>query len=136
MWTPKDIDRFWSKVRKGDGCWLWTGKPTGRGYGQFNIRGSNKGAHVWGYELQVGPVPPGLTVDHTCRVKLCVRGSHLEAVTTLENNLRYTRTITHCPHGHEYTPKNTRIDAKGARNCRACAVIRRRALRARKRAER
>lgn len=30
------------------------------------------------------------------------------------------RPITHCPRGHEYTPKNTRIDKKGVKNCRAC----------------
>lgn len=27
---------------------------------------------------------------------------------------------THCRHGHEYTPDNTRIDARGGRICRAC----------------
>lgn len=28
--------------------------------------------------------------------------------------------VTHCPRGHEYTPENTRLDGKGAKNCRAC----------------
>lgn len=25
-----------------------------------------------------------------------------------------------CPHGHEYTPENTRINSRGARECRTC----------------
>jgi hypothetical protein len=28
---------------------------------------------------------------------------------------------THCRHGHEWTPENTRIDRKGYRHCRACS---------------
>lgn len=27
---------------------------------------------------------------------------------------------THCPHGHEYTPENTQINRRGARECRQC----------------
>ena len=30
--------RFWSKVNKGDGCWLWTGTITYNGYGKFGPR--------------------------------------------------------------------------------------------------
>lgn len=28
---------------------------------------------------------------------------------------------THCPHGHEYTPENTKYGKNGGRWCRACA---------------
>lgn len=31
---------------------------------------------------------------------------------------------THCPHGHEYTPENTRIEKNGGRSCRKCKAIR------------
>lgn len=30
-------DRFWSKVDKTDGCWLWTGANNGEGYGQIYV---------------------------------------------------------------------------------------------------
>jgi hypothetical protein len=30
----------------------------------------------------------------------------------------------HCPHGHEYTPQNTKILASGSRACRACQTRR------------
>ena len=38
--------RFWSKVEKGPGCWLWTGSRcgSGRNYGQF-VAGKSFRAH-------------------------------------------------------------------------------------------
>ena len=35
-----------------------------------------------------------------------------------------SRTKTHCPKGHAYDAKNTRITTKGYRMCRRCAIIR------------
>ena len=29
-------DRFWLKVQRGPGCWLWTAAATARGYGYFD----------------------------------------------------------------------------------------------------
>ena len=70
-------------------------------------------AHRVAYELEVGPIPKGLTIDHLCRTHGCVRPSHLEPVTPRENVLR-GQTIpaknankTHCLRGHEFTPENT-----------------------------
>jgi hypothetical protein len=31
---------------------------------------------------------------------------------------------THCRHGHDWTPKNSRIDRRGYRHCRACDYAR------------
>lgn len=86
-------DRFWSKVNKTDGCWLWTASRSGgRGqqkYGQFTYLVDGKqrhvGAHVYSYELHHGPVPDGLEVMHSCHTKLCVRPDHLEAGTHSQN---------------------------------------------------
>lgn len=81
-------DRFWSKVQKGDGCWLWTGTKDRRGYGQI-ARGGKLGghtkAHRVAYELQHGPIPEGLGVLHRCDTPACVRGDHLFAGTQLDN---------------------------------------------------
>lgn len=79
-------DRFWAKVEKSDSCWLWTGAlfPS-NGYGALHLDGAAVPAHRVSYELNVGPIPDGLTIDHLCRVRACVRPDHLEPVTQAEN---------------------------------------------------
>src|SRR5512138_786083 len=32
-------DRFWEKVSKSDGCWIWTANHLPKGYGVINVRG-------------------------------------------------------------------------------------------------
>lgn len=69
------MDEFWRRVVKeeGNGCWMWQGKPGTHGYGTFR----QVLAHRKAFELQYGPVPPGMFVCHRCDVKLCVRPEHL-----------------------------------------------------------
>lgn len=124
-------ERFWAKVNKTDTCWLWTACTFSNGYGKFAIRHNySRGAHRVAYELSRGPIPSGLSLDHLCRVTLCVRPDHLEAVTHRVNVLRGTSPSaisavkTHCPQGHEYTEANTYRDKKGKRACRTCARVR------------
>jgi hypothetical protein len=112
-------DRFWAKVDKTDGCWLWQGIDNGNGYGRFGLYGKSVYAHRFAYELLVGPIPEGLHLDHLCRVRLCVRPSHLEAVTQVENNRRAPRpkrTRLHCPRGH----LKDGIRSDGGFFCREC----------------
>jgi hypothetical protein len=77
--------RFWAKVEKTDGCWLWRACIDYHGYGQFKLGGLTKLSHVIAWTWENGPVPDGLELDHLCRNALCVRPSHLEAVTHAEN---------------------------------------------------
>lgn len=137
---PSAEQRFWAKVNK-DGpiplhaphlgaCWIWTGSPINSGYGNFySERRTFVLAHRFAYELLVGPVPEGLTIDHLCRVPLCVNPAHLEPVTQAENNRRAAEANRrdHCPHGHEYTPENSYIAPRGDRRCRECDRIHSRA---------
>lgn len=81
--TPSE--RFWEKVNKTSGCWLWTGSDDGRGYGNFN-RGKHLGkiayvkAHRFAYEELVGPIPEDLVLDHLCHTTRCVNPDHVRAV--------------------------------------------------------
>lgn len=143
-------DRFMGKVDLdgpmhfgGTRCWLWQGKLTDRGYGTIKVggkHGKNCRAHRVSYELFVGPIPAGLTIDHLCRNRSCVNPLHLEPVTQGENTRRSPYTLasihasrTHCPHGHEYTEENTYL-YNGRRSCRPCNNKHTRAYKARLRA--
>lgn len=84
-----DEARFWSKVNKTGGCWLWTGPVISQTkYGAWRVSGETVYAHRWAYEHLVGPIPPKYQIDHLCREHLCVRPDHLEAVTQAENRRR------------------------------------------------
>lgn len=123
-------ERFWSKVRKTEGCWLWTAGKYSNGYGQFSIGDQKALAHRLSYEQANGKIPKDLQIDHLCRVRHCVNPSHLELVTSRENTMRgenFSATNarkTHCPQGHEYSVENTRRDNKNRRYCKACGRIR------------
>jgi hypothetical protein len=69
------------------GCWIWQ-KAKAQGYGQTCHHGKVWGAHRWYYTQAKGPIPPGMWIDHLCRVKACVNPEHLEAVTPGENTRR------------------------------------------------
>src|SRR5690606_5755076 len=117
--------RFWEKVDKSDGCWLWTAAKDAYGYGTFSVvRGKANGAHRIAYSWLVGPLDRKTFLDHLCRVRHCVNPEHLQPVTNGENVLRgfgpfaVNARKTHCIHGHEFTSENTHIDRRGYRQCR------------------
>src|SRR5262245_62037402 len=67
--------RFWPRVAKGPGHWMWSGGKTTAGYGLFYLSGHRSVyAHRVAWELASGePVPEGAWVLHTCDVPGCVR---------------------------------------------------------------
>lgn len=140
-------DRFWSKVRKSDGCWLWTDKPHAPwGYGRLGnaINGKEIKAHRLSWMLHFGPIPDGLGVLHKCDTPLCVRPDHLFLGTQLDNVhdcVAKGRAAggngheTHCPAGHPYDAANT-YWYRGSRQCRICRTRHRQAQGAREKAAR
>jgi hypothetical protein len=74
------------------GCWIWQRSRFGNGYPQAWKDKRPYPAHRLYYELHVGPIPPGLDLDHLCRTPLCVNPAHLEPVTRRVNARRGART--------------------------------------------
>lgn len=109
-------------------CWLWTKSLTKAGYGRLwdPITKRLVYAHRRAYEVVHGPAPDGTEIDHLCRNRACYNPDHLEAVTHATNMQRGgPASRTHCLHGHEYTPENTKYYATSksayrARFCRTC----------------
>src|SRR5258707_9664475 len=52
-----EIQKFWSRVKMGDGCWEWQEGVSGVGYGQTRWKGRFVGAHRISWEIHFGAVP-------------------------------------------------------------------------------
>lgn len=129
---PMDpMSQFLRNTHKTETCWLWTGYVTPENRGVINFKEGKKFAYRLGYELLVGPIPEGLTLDHLCVNPRCVNPDHLEPVTGGENSLRGSgpaannKRKTHCHKGHPLSGENLYNKPGGRRQCRRCIANRR-----------
>lgn len=85
---PEDpVKRFWRRVKKTRGCWLYQGHQQKRmGYCQFwTPEDGHIYAHVFSFRLHNGKIPRGKKICHTCDTGNCIRPDHLWAGTQKEN---------------------------------------------------
>lgn len=114
------------EVDEASGCWLWQGKINHGGYGVTSVFGRHALAHRVAYMAFVGPIAPGLHLDHLCRNPPCCNPEHLEPVTPQVNKIRAVPFLSprpqreRCKQLHEMTPENTYTDGIGYTHCREC----------------
>lgn len=98
------------------GCYISTYSVASHGYAQigWNEDGerfattAHRAAFV---QVSGAQIPDGMTVDHTCKVRPCVRGDHLRLLTNYENARRtFGRDwpLGQCINGHSNPPVPTR----------------------------
>mgnify|MGYP001583543857 CR=1 FL=1 len=81
--------RFWAKVQKTDGCWIWLGCKIRRGYGQISEGGGRRkmlSAHRVSWIIHYGPISPSINILHRCDNPPCVRPDHLFMGTSKDNS--------------------------------------------------
>lgn len=131
--TPDLRDRINSRVVIEDRgyktpCWISNRARQPNGYTKMCHLGKTWLTHRFAYTVFVGDIPPGMQLDHLCRVRPCCNPTHLDPVTPRENLLRGDTSTarqvaaTHCPRGHKYSPENTyrRPDGSNKRDCLTC----------------
>lgn len=84
--TQETAEWIMSRVTKvGNGCWVWNGSKTLKGYGRTNFQGRKSHAHRVSYKIFHGPIPEGLVIMHSCDNPPCCNPAHLSAGTHRDN---------------------------------------------------
>jgi hypothetical protein len=155
-WTLDEV--LANGERTPEGCLLWKGYMNGLGYGRVKVEGRVWVVHRYVWTKMRGPIPDGMTLDHTCHneaaaLGLCVVAEglcphrrcyeldHLRITTQRENWLAGRqggaakwRGLTHCLRGHPFDEANTTRLSNGNRLCKTCSRMRAEKYRAARRA--
>jgi len=67
------------------GCWIWMGSTMNKGYGVIRDKYKKKLTHRVSYEQNIGEIPEGLFVCHSCDTPSCINPNHLFLGTQSEN---------------------------------------------------
>jgi hypothetical protein len=137
------LDRLAARSMWRGECLVWTGHCVG-GYGEISVNGKNVRVHRAAWIALHGPIPSETPfVLHRCDNPPCWLDEHLWLGTQADNvadriakgrpggSGRPVPSLTHCLHGHEWTPESTYLNSRGVRECRICKRIHNQERRAR-----
>jgi hypothetical protein len=115
------MEQLLRHVKLAGSHWLWSGSLSEHGYGRLNVKGRTTLAHRVAYELYIGRIPDGMTLDHLCRVHACVNPKHLEPVSLVDNLMRGIpgRMKGRCRKGHDSSHFALKRNGSTA-YCRVC----------------
>jgi HNH endonuclease len=140
MYPERVVKRVLTKWVADGECWISTYSVGSHGYAQVGWQKDGgvitmTTAHRvawWGANQQ--PIPPGVTVDHTCHVRRCVNPAHLRllpnSANASDNGMAAFRTNVEvgrsCRRGHPLVAQST----DGRTYCRECKAAGKRRRRA------
>lgn len=84
-WPLKKRLEFYSEPNP-DGCRIWTGAKTRKGYGHLKVKGVVVDSHRLAWEDANGKIPDGMCICHTCDVPSCINADHLFLGTNRDND--------------------------------------------------
>lgn len=111
-----------------NGCWLWQGFLSVKGYGLSAYRSRNPSVHRTMFQIVHGvTLRTEQFVCHTCDVRRCCNPDHLVLADNDWNmadktakGRHHEMRVTHCPLNHPYDAENTYFAPNGSRHCKAC----------------
>lgn len=72
--------------RNQNGCLIWTRSKNEKGYGIVYYEGRTQRAHRVAWQLEHGPIAPGVLIDHAeCYEHACVDVTHLRKASRAQN---------------------------------------------------
>ena len=138
IWIPaikkSPVERIFEKIDKTLGfgpdgtCWKWMSTTNAKGYAVMSIEGRFKLIHRYFYEFTYGEIGSRkIFVCHRCDNPSCINPDHMFLGTNGDNvrdmvakGRHFNQKKTHCVHGHEFTPENTKPGLNGGRQCIKC----------------
>lgn len=136
--TDEAYNRRWFErlrarsITNENGCFVWQGPRSSKGYIMFVHRAWRCQAHRVVYRLtHAVELKTEEFVCHTCDERRCWNPAHLFIGSAKDNNNdcagkgRHHNTVkTSCKRGHPYNESNTYITPEGLRNCKVCSRAR------------